>query len=940
MNRSLTLHVISNTHWDREWRYSFQQTRMMLVDMLDKVLHLLESDPGFEYFHLDSQTSLVEDYLQIRPENEHRIRTLVQAGKLLIGPWYCLPDEFMVSGESLVRNLLLGHRIAGRFGPVMKVGYSPFSWGQISQLPQLYAGFGIESALFYRGVSKTDTEKAEFIWEGADDTRVLASRFSRLPRCNFWYEVYRTVVFNRQGGVDDREFHWEMAGGLMRFCDPAHYRRDYKLADPADEYHSERLLDSLQGLKASGENDFSTPHLFWAQGHDNSAPSHRESQLIQDARRLLPNDQVLHSNLPHYVACLKKNLQDLKILKGEMRSVKKDRWSSSLAGGVLSARLYLKQANFETESLLLDYAEPFATLLWTHGEAYPQGFLRVAWRYLLDNHGHDSIGGCSVDAVHEDMLFRFQQAKEIARGLIEKNSLALATNIDFSDADTQDIHLVAVNPANFNRDGILIAFVDVPQSWSGAYAIDPVPLTLLMENDTGESIPVQTLSVQAEYPVLQQPIDSPLFLKMNRYQICFPSGEVSSYGYRCYRVKATAATHRLIGSLSPQPNVLENPYLRITIQSNGTYTILDKQHSRSYQSLGYLWDSGEIGDPWTYVSPMQNQIFTTLATQARICLEADGPLLTRYGIYLEMELPEAAGENGVDRSERTSRLKIKHTLTLTSTASRLDVVTEVENVCQDHWLRIMFPTDLHGREVWVEGQFDVIKRTISREEDTSQWPEPPQYCQPMNSFVDYSDGECGLAFIQYGLKEYEALDDARRTFALTLLRCFPLKIGGVGLQDYSKEQKGSQCLGKHVFRYALYPHVGDWEQGEIFHQVSEHNRPMNILQVAKNRGTWPRQRSFLHLQPEVLQITAIKKAEEGEALIIRFYNPTDRKIVGRLVLEGTVAQVRYLTLEEKPLSISPAFAQQDNLCEIAVQAGAKKIVTLEVFFKFPVDQGA
>ncbi len=895
----------------------------MLVDMLDKVLNLLEQDAEFKYFHLDSQTSIVADYLEIRPENENRLVALVRAGRLLIGPWYCLPDQFTVQGESLVRNLLLGHRLASRFGAVMKVGYSPFSWGQISQLPQLYAGFGIDTALFYRGVSKTDTEKAEFIWEGADDTRVLASRFSKLPRCNFWYEVYRPVVFNRDQGVDDRAFRWEMPGALMHRCDPEHYRRDYKLADPVDEYHAERLADSLHYLKEAGRNDFSTPHLFWAQGHDNSAPSHREAQLIKDADALLPDDRVIHSNLPEYVRCLKSTVENLKVLKGEMRSVKKDRWSSSLAGGVISARTWIKQANFESESLLLHYAEPFAVFNRLHGRDYPHGFLNAAWRFLLDNHGHDSIGGCSVDAVHEDMLFRFNQANEIGHGLIEKNYLHLAANIDFSQSDAQDINLVIINPDNYERDEILTAYVDIPQEWSGAYAIDPTPLSLFIVNDAGESMPVQSLAVKPEFPVLQQPIDSPLFLKMSRHHIVFPSGKIPAFGYRCLKLRACSAGQRPSGSLTPQPNMMENENLLVTINENGTWNIRDKTNNQNYTDLGYVWDGGEIGDPWTYCPPMYDQIITSLSCKARISLETDGLLLCQYGVYLEMAVPLAAADNGRCRSAQTGLLKIKHTLTLRKEAQRLDVITEIDNPCEDHWLRLMFPTDLMAQHVNVEGQFDVIERAIPRLQETGLWPEPPQYCQPMNSFVDYYNGKIGLAFINYGLKEYEALDDSRRTFALTLLRCFPLKIGGVGLQDYSQEQKGSQCLGKSVFRYALYPHSGNWERGEVFKQASGHNYVTNILQVAKNRGAWPQTRSFLHLQPETLVLSAVKWAEAGDTVVVRFYNPTDREITGVLHLDAAIRSARYLTLEEKPL-------QDCDVVEsgVSVTAGAKKIVTI------------
>ena len=154
-------HFISNTHWDREWRYSMQRTRYMLVYMMDMLLDILENYPEFSSFHLDSQTVPIQDYIEIRPEKEEVIKKLVAEKRLFIGPWFCLPDEFCVGGESLIRNLLLGHKIARQFGHVSKTGYSPFSWGQISQMPQIYKGFGIEFAAFYRGINTLVAPKSE-----------------------------------------------------------------------------------------------------------------------------------------------------------------------------------------------------------------------------------------------------------------------------------------------------------------------------------------------------------------------------------------------------------------------------------------------------------------------------------------------------------------------------------------------------------------------------------------------------------------------------------------------------------------------------------------------------------------------------------------------------------------------------------------------------------
>jgi mannosylglycerate hydrolase len=149
-------HVVSHFHWDREWYLPFQDYRALLVSVLDELLDLLEQDPGYRCFTLDGQTVPLEDYLAIRPEQRDRLLRQIKAGNIEIGPWFVQPDEFLLSGESLVRNLLLGFRQARAFGvEPMKVGYVPDCFGHISQLPQLFAGFGIGSAVLFRGLDSS-----------------------------------------------------------------------------------------------------------------------------------------------------------------------------------------------------------------------------------------------------------------------------------------------------------------------------------------------------------------------------------------------------------------------------------------------------------------------------------------------------------------------------------------------------------------------------------------------------------------------------------------------------------------------------------------------------------------------------------------------------------------------------------------------------------------
>ena len=169
------MHVISHTHWDREWYQTFQQFRLRLVDLVDHLLDILETDPDFLHFNLDAQTIVLEDYLQVRPEARERLEKHIRSGQITIGPWYQLNDEFLTSGESTVRSLLIGHRVARSFGAVMKIGYLPDQFGNLGQMPQIFQGFGIDNAIMGRGYQLADDRKMEFKWVAPDGSCVVAS---------------------------------------------------------------------------------------------------------------------------------------------------------------------------------------------------------------------------------------------------------------------------------------------------------------------------------------------------------------------------------------------------------------------------------------------------------------------------------------------------------------------------------------------------------------------------------------------------------------------------------------------------------------------------------------------------------------------------------------------------------------------------------------------
>jgi len=165
--------IVSHTHWDRAWYVTFQEFRARLVRLVDRLLKILAEQSDYRVFMLDGQMAVLEDYLEVRPHRQNEIETLCKQGRLKIGPWYVLADEFLVSPESLIRNLMLGHRMGETFGGVSKIGYVPDGFGHISQLPQIFRGFGINNTIFWRGLGEEgEYLGTEFLWKAPDGSAV------------------------------------------------------------------------------------------------------------------------------------------------------------------------------------------------------------------------------------------------------------------------------------------------------------------------------------------------------------------------------------------------------------------------------------------------------------------------------------------------------------------------------------------------------------------------------------------------------------------------------------------------------------------------------------------------------------------------------------------------------------------------------------------------
>jgi hypothetical protein len=897
-----TFHIISNTHWDREWRYPFQRNRQMLVDMIDKVLEILEANPDYRAFHLDSQSIVIKDYLEIKPHKENLIRKFVNEKRLFIGPWYVLPEQFQVGGENLIRNLLIGHKISKKYGRVSKIGYSPFSWGQISQLPQIYKEFGIELIMFYRGVNSLDSPKAEFLWIGADGTEAITSRFSTMPRYNFYFYIYRPVIHNEF--PFDVEYKWSKGGVPFHFADKSLVDEDYFIIDPLDGYYPENIKKQVEAIINDQVNDFTTPHIIWMEGHDSSGPNEKTVQIIKDIKKIFPELNVIHSTLEDYAKALFENV-DVKTLKkvyGERRSAQFDRRSGNLYGYTTSARMYLKQKNFEAEKWIQFYAEPFNVFSALAGRDIKDNYIDLAWDLIVQNSAHDSIGGCSLDEVHEDMMCRYKQAIEISKGVYERAVKHIVKNLNlsvFRIPDSSNLFLSVFNPTQFTRSEVVECFVDVPKEFDKG--------SIEIFDAQGNNISVQIKSICSVQPVLEQMIDRPMYFDMIRYHCLIDVRNIPGFGYKTFLInpleKSIVKSQNLALSLSKgqklkvdftKRKTIENDFLKVKINSNGTFDLLDKASKKDFKGLGYFYNEGESGHAWVNIPT--KPFITTLKSKPKIKLLENNSLSASISIKHKLKVAADLSERK-KKNPKTKIVDVELIITLKHDSKNLELKVEVDNQAESHRLRIMFPTGLNAKHHFAEGQFDVVKRDIKRI-DSKDWIEQPMYDYPLHHFTDVSDYKNGLAVIVEGLKEYEVKEDKQRTIALTLLRGFEYIIQPSSKQDYTF-QKGSQCLRKSSYRLALYPHKGDWQIGEVYKEALNFNNPLSLVQCGKSNGTLPIENSFIKIYPDDLIFSALKKSEDENSFVLRIYNPTEKDIEGRIEFFNKILKAEKVTLEEK-----------------------------------------
>ena len=355
-----TVYVVPHTHWDREWYATFETFRAQLVQLWDELLTLTEDDPEFRFL-MDGQTVVIDDYLEVRPEARARLERAVRSRQIQVGPWYTLPDEFLVSGETLVRDLQRGIAAADAHGGSMRVGYLPDSFGHAAQMPQIYRQLGFRHAAVWRGVPLA-IDRVAFTWEAPDGSRILTAYMGN----------------SYSHGVDLPTEPAALAtriAAALKAIEPFRPTADVLLMNGNDHVLPQAALSgAIRG--ASGR--FDGPHLQLAR--------------LDDYLATLPEN-----GWPHW--------------SGELRSSAR----ANILMGTLSVRAPDKQRYFEATLALERMAEPIAAL--TGVDAAEA--LDRAWTLILQNAAHDTACGSGIDAVAEESKSRSAAALELVEGIVD-----------------------------------------------------------------------------------------------------------------------------------------------------------------------------------------------------------------------------------------------------------------------------------------------------------------------------------------------------------------------------------------------------------------------------------------------------------------------------------------------------------------------------------------
>ena len=871
MTTAFIFHLIPHTHWDREWFLPRAAFHARLILMFDELIDRLHADPAFRTFLLDGQTVLVEDYLRARPERENDIKTLVKTGRLQIGPWYVLADELIPSGESLIRNLLLGSADAERLGGRLDVLYSPDAFGHPAVLPTLAREFGLKYGVVWRGLGgKPGQEHDFFRWRGPDRREILLWHLppdgyeigaalpgagARLP--DNWTQVRATLVQRAAGkhiplfvGADHHAPHPTLARLRDLLAD----------LEPASAFRISRLDEFFQAAESSSANPVAG-ELRWSYGHT---------------------------------------------------------WTLQ---GVHGTRAPLKRRHGQVELWLERLAEPLVALARYSGGGGGGGgrdrrpILETAWRTLVRTQFHDTIAGCTGDAVAAAAEHRLTEVAAYAAELTRGGLMDLAghdPDLQRERANGSEPKLVLWNPTPRARGGVTVADVTVFRRdvLVGPPTGDRLPRQgtgyrpFSLYGQEGRPIPVQVLAQRVTQERTDATRHYPDQDEVDQVRIAFRAPPVPGLGLAALTARAAVPLSRSEDA-RVRGRSLENRFVEVTLEPNGALSLLDRRRNERYGDLLRLEHAGDAGDAYTYCPPARDRIKPSRGpiTVRRL---AAGPLVAALEARWEVI-------RGID-----ARLVVQ----LFADSPVVRVTLDVDNRNRYHRLRARLVTGLAGAPATAGAAFGVVERAAVSVDAAAYPRETPVRTAPAHRFVAAARSGRGLAVLAPAFFEYEWT--ARGDLLVTLLRA----IGDLSRADLPTRPghaawptaiPDGQCLGSSRIDLAIAPvSASEVERGDVLPQLWEDVfLPLHGLWL-RDAATLTPAPVNIALEGSGLVFSALKPAQIGSPMVLRCYNATSRKVTGAWRFGNGVKTAHRVRADERE-AVALVLEQRGNIVRFVAE---------------------
>lgn len=826
--------IVSHTHWDRAWYLPFEVFRFRLVKMIDRLIDLLNRDPSFACFVLDGQTVLLEDYLEIRPEKADELMKLISSSRLQIGPWYVLPDLFLVSGESVIRNLQIGHKMTEQWGGKMDVGYVPDPFGHIAQLPQILLGFHISNFVFMRGMPEEILTQNSllFNWVAPDGSTVLA-------------------YYLKDGYLNASNLGYTKSIGR------------YDLMIPDVEEASKQTKKAIESLTEYDPQNI----ILLNNGMDHMPEQPELPSLIEQLNGLNGEIELKHGSFSDFLTQV--DSSDIELT-----------YSGNLLGNpdhpillsVYSTRVYLKQQNQQCQSILEKIAEPISIVQEVlTGISSSQAILNYSWKTLLKNHPHDDICGCSHDGVHNDNEVRFRQVLENGENIftdaLENLSKTGFQTLEKDQKNQRFEEVFVFNPHPFEHTRWIETEVVFPNSYGEEEEVlDAFDLTAV--DHSGDEIEIEVIETKAPYLKAEFIQFTWGRLYSVRFKVTAPP-----LGYVLIRLSETATPLSSEVSSTTEKKI-DTKKFEITWDKDSIH-VFDKELKHTFNNairFEYVQDNG---DTYSFSRASKEWYSTLYKVEQGVhshCLDA------HFHLYIPGDL------------SREKEVNIPITVSIDySNEDRLEFQINYTNTAKNGRLRVLFPIGFKASSSIADGHFTFYENEKAPELSPSEHKEkydayPGELNYPTHFQGDFTVVE-GTLFNTWvanrGLNEYELVEiDDTTHVAITLHRA----VGFLSVSNGSirrphagpkVEVPEAQCLRPIVAHLAW----GTTKQNryEIAKKAGTFSHPLKarqlpVLQGKPKEGLIPRRAGFLSIPDLRVRLSCFKYSDQGKEIILRIFN--------------------------------------------------------------------